>query len=237
MTEIESTRIAEQFDRAVRELEKILLNKPDDLHVVKRLVETLDWHLPNKGGLGAYTDCQQMLSARFQEDTWINDVLNPSKVAEHYKQWQALLDSMYVKPKIPIAQLFSGGLLTIHGMSAYCKLRLSLFKIEGVISRICHDCFKVQILPLDLMALIQVYFILRGLKLPRDNTRKCMIELREKIPNPYKGYIYCESEEEAHFCLEELQQTLRAMRVSNVHCGISHGCSEYGLKYPKFKYS
>jgi hypothetical protein len=35
MTEIESTRIAEQFDRAVRELEKILLNKPDDLHVVK----------------------------------------------------------------------------------------------------------------------------------------------------------------------------------------------------------
>ena len=64
-----------------------------------------------------------------------------------------------------------------------------------------------------------------------------MIEMREAVPFPYKGYIFCESEDEANFCLEEVQKSLQAWQVSNVRCGLSHGCSEYGLKYPKFKYS
>lgn len=228
---------ASQRDNAVMELENILLINPEDMHAAKRLVTILDWYLPSKRGLGIYTDCQRMLSTKFQENTWIDDVLIPGKTAEHYKQWQALLDSMCVVPAIPITQLYIGRHLTIHDVKAYCNLQISLFEMEGVISRICHDCYKVQILPLDLAALMQVYFVLRGMKLPRDNSRKCMIELREDIPYPYKCYIFCESEDEVKGCLEELQQTLRALQISNVHCRISHGCSEYGLEYPSFKYS
>lgn len=228
---------ASQLDEAVEQLEKLLRNKPNDMHALKKLVMILDFHLPSKRGLGAYSDCQHMFSTKFQEKSWIDDVLNSGNLSEHYKQWQAFLDSILVIPKLPVPQLFSGGLITIDGINAYCGLRLSMFKKEGVISRFCDDCFKVQILPVDLAALMQTYFVLRGLKLPRDNTRKCMLEFREDIPYPYKGYIYCESEDEAKFCLEKLQQALRDSRISNVYCGISHGCSEYGLKYPQFKYS
>ncbi len=64
-----------------------------------------------------------------------------------------------------------------------------------------------------------------------------MIELREDIPNPYKAYIFCESEDEVKKCLNKLKHILDATGISDVYCGISHGCSEYGLKYPKFKYS
>jgi hypothetical protein len=64
-----------------------------------------------------------------------------------------------------------------------------------------------------------------------------MIELREDIPYPYKAYIFCESEDEAKSCLEKLNHILQKTEISNVYCGISHGCSEYGLKYPNFKYS
>lgn len=238
MTQSESVTItASQRDKAVGELEKILRNKPGDLHAVQRLVTILDEYLPSKHGLGAYTDCQRTLSTRFQDNTWTGDASNPGKVAEHYKKWKAFLDSMCQIPEIPIMQLFSGRLFAIEGVETYCNLRTSLFKKEGVISRICHDCFKVQILPVDLTALMQIYFILRALKLPRNNTRKCMVDVREDVPYPYKGYIFCESEDEANSCLEEFQQTLRALQITNVYCGISHGCSEYGLKYPKFKYS
>jgi hypothetical protein len=158
-------------------------------------------------------------------------------MADHYKQWQGILDSMRITSKLPIAQLFTGRFNTIQGQKYYCGLYLSLFEKEGVISKTCHDCFKVQILPLNLIGLMQIFFVLRKLKLPRDNARKCMIEIREDVPYPYKGYIFCESEDEAKDCQEELQQALRALRMSDVYCGISHGCSEYGLKYPDFKYS
>ncbi len=64
-----------------------------------------------------------------------------------------------------------------------------------------------------------------------------MIEIREKVPNPYKGYIFCQSEEEAVICLNEMKSVIKKLEITNVICGISHGCSEYGLKYPEFKYS
>lgn len=197
----------------------------------------LDRYLPSESGFGAYTDCQRMLCTKFREDTWIEDVLNPYKAAEHYKNWKMFLDSKCLIPPIAIAQLFDGTSFTIHGADTHCDLRLSLFEKKNVISRFCDNCFKVQVLPPDLKAFMQIHFIFRRLELPRDNSRKCMIELREDIPHPYKAYIFCESEAEAKICLEKLKHILDTVEISNVHCAISHGCSEYGLKYPKFKYS
>lgn len=64
-----------------------------------------------------------------------------------------------------------------------------------------------------------------------------MIELREGIPHPYKAYIFCQSEDEADICLKKLTHLFESFGISNLHCGISHGCSEFGAKYPAFKYS
>ena len=64
-----------------------------------------------------------------------------------------------------------------------------------------------------------------------------MVEVREAVPYPYKGYVYCQSEDEAKYCLEAFEQAMRSSGVSNVISGISHGCSEYGLRYPEWKYS
>ncbi len=221
----------------IEELENRLIVAPDDRPAIKKLVTILNSHVPNKPGLGTYSDCQRKLSFQFQKENWINDILRRGEIAEHYKKWQGLLNSMGVNPQIPITQLFAGDNHKIGGEDTHCGLRLSLFDKEKVISRICHDCYKVQILPMNLMAMMQTYFVIRGLELPRDNARKCMVEIREDVPYPYKGYIFCESEDEAHYCLGKLRQSLKALDISNIYSGISHGCSEYGLRYPKFKYS
>ncbi len=223
-------------DAKIDELEKVLVNRPNNSKAARMLVSVMDYYLSSQE-LGAYTNCQRMISTQYRDNDWPNDLLNRDKVGEYYKHWESLLDSMNVQPKILISQIYSGSLHTIGGKEANCKFHLAMFEQEEAISRMCHDCYKIQILPQDLTTLVQTYFILRELKLPRDNARKCMIELREEIPNPYKGYIYCESEEEANFCLDVFQQALSASGVSNVYCGISHGCSEYSIKYPEFKYS
>lgn len=224
-------------DAEVKKLEQWLVDHPGDRSAARRLITILDYYIPSEQGIGAFTDCQRAIAAQYQKYSWTTDLLNHEKVAQYYKEWQTCLSSMNVRPQIPITQLFMGKFHYVHGEQALCNVRLSLFKKEGVISRICHDCYKVQILPQNLMALIQTYSIMRELKLPRDNPRKCMIELREDIQYPYKGYIFCESEEEVIFCLKEFRQALQKLGVSGVLCGISHGCSEYSLKYPGFKYS
>ncbi len=224
-------------DAEIRRLEQRLVDHPDDRNAVRNLVLILDYYTPSKQGIGAFTDCQRKIAAQYRRDGWSTDLLNHGKAAQHYQQWQDGLDSMSVRPQIVITQLFMGKFIAIHGVPGYCNFRLTLFKNEGAISRICHDCYKVQILAQDLATLIQVYFIIHGLKLPRDNARKCMVELRENIPNPYKAYIYCESEDEVKFCHKKFQQALQIFGVSGVQIGTSHGCSEYGLKYPEFKFS
>lgn len=229
--------IASQRRQAVANLEKKLSAEPEDPMSFGRLVAILDTFLPDGGEAGPYTECQRFLVSNFREETWLDDALNISKIPEYYKQWQGIVDSMCKVPSIAITQLFYGGIITINDEPAYCNKRLALFKEESVISRLCHECYKVQILTSDVAALMQVYFIFRKLELPRDNTRKCMVEIREDIPNPYKGYIYCQSEEEAFICLEKFQEALRAYQVSNVFCAVSHGCSEFGLEYPNFKFS
>lgn len=224
-------------DVVIKKLEQRVIDHPGDNGAAQKIIKILDYYIPSKQDIGAITNCQQEIAAQYQSISWATDLLNPEKMAQHYNEWQTHLNSMNVRPQICETQLFMGKFHYIHGEAALCNLRLSLFKEEGVISRICHDCYKVQILPQNLAAFIQIYCVMRELKLPRNNSRKCMIELREDVQYPYKGYIYCESEDEAKFCLKEFRQALQKFGVSGVLSGISHGCSEHSLKYPDFKYS
>lgn len=226
------------LDRVIEDLEKRLEVNPGDKLSAVQLLRVLDRYMPSEHIKGTYTNCQRKLAIQLKKSDWIDELLGSSKnTAEQFKQWQAVIDSAHANLPVPVVQLLTGRPHYINNIQSRCPERLSLFKQEGVISGFCHDCFKVQILPLNLTALMQTYFVIRALKLPRDNARKCMVELREAVSYPYKGYIFCESEDEAKFCRGEFQKSLQAHQISDVYCGISHGCSEYGLKYPEFKYS
>lgn len=228
---------ASQRDNVLSQLEQALAAKPNNLQLAKRLVELLEAHRPGVFVSGRYIDCQRALSGSFQEKGWVDELFEPETLAERYKGWQRLLDAKELTANLPMTQLFTGQLLTINGQGANCGARLEMFKTQHVISQLCHDCYKVQILPVDLVGLMQTYFVLRKLNLPRDNARKCMIELREPVTNPYKGYIYCETEDEVKDCLARFREMLKQLGLSNIYSGISHGCSEYGLEFPEFKYS
>jgi hypothetical protein len=226
-----------RLDEHVARLESNLRVNPSDKRSITALIQLLDSHLPSERGLGIYSDCQRLLSSQFRENTQLSYLLEPDELSKHYRQWVAFLESNGITIQVAQTQIFAGQVHSIGSETAYCPKYMELFKSEGVIPQICHECYKVQILPLDLTTLFQVYVILHGLELPRDNCRKCMVEVREEVPYPYKGYIYCQSEDEANNCLEAVERALRSSGISNVISGISHGCSEYGLRYPDWKYS
>jgi len=224
-------------DAYISKLEARLRAVPDDHEVIRHLVALLNTHTPDRPRPGTYGYSQEKLSRQFQDPEWAERVLRSGTESKQYRKWNAVLEETGIQSRIAITQLFAGAVHTIGGSATFCEFRMALFEKEAVIPRFCQDCFKVQAVPANLLAHVQTYLALRILKLPRDNTRKSMVEIRTDVAAPYKSYIFCESEAEAILCRDRLQQVLQQFGVTAVETRITHGCSEYGNKFPAFKYS
>ncbi|WP_170790249.1 hypothetical protein [Ruegeria lacuscaerulensis] len=220
----------------VRKLEDRVLINPKDGPAIRRLVTLLDLWENSENASGTFGATQ----ARINEDLgpdWRQDMLDRSQICESYHHWMSVLSSAGMATAVPIAQAFSGRVMTIKGQQTHCDTRIKFFKETKVISRLCHDCYKVQILPSNLDEMFQTYFLLLLLNLPNDNARKCMIELRDGIKYPYKGYIYCQSIEEAKDCMVAFESLKIRNGIKGIRTKISHGCSEFVQEYPDFKFN
>lgn len=114
-----------------------------------------------------------------------------------------------------------------------CERHMKIFNKFKFIPKFCFSCFKIQIEPNNVLELFKLFFIFDKLKIPGENVRKCMVELRPKVPGTYKGLIYCESMEEANKILTIIQPII----VKLVECKIriKRGCSEYVDIFPNYK--
>lgn len=198
---------------------------------------SLDCQVPWTSGSGAYSMCQIALSSQFKTTNVTDNHLDTDFLINSINKCREIISQFEINRQVPVTQIFEGLRLKIKEQPVYCGKFMDFFKETQVICGLCYDCYKVQIAPSNLIDLIRLSMILKIIDLDRDNSRKCMIELREEITNPYKGYIYCESESEAMNCLEVLRLNLKRFGLAHITSGISHGCSEYGLKYPEFKFS
>ena len=78
-----------------------------------------------------------------------------------------------------------------------CGRHFKVFNEFNVIPKYCFSCYKIQINLKTVVDLIKLFFIFDKIKLSKNNTRKCIIEIRDKIQGNYKGYIYCKELSEA----------------------------------------
>lgn len=217
-------------------LEKRVSLKPNDRQAIRQLVTMLEYSNLPKQHLGAYSKAQLEVTGGLKKG-WQAALVDTGRQTAAYSGWMKALDTQNIQLAVPIAQIYVGQTITINGEHGNCGQRLNFFEETKVICGLCHECYKVQILPENLEGMFQVYFLLLNLQLPRDNARKSMIELREAVKFPYKAYIYCESIAEAKECLAIFRAAQAEFEITGVHSKISHGCSEYSMEYPAFKYS
>jgi len=116
-----------------------------------------------------------------------------------------------------------------------CNRHFKVFNEFKIIPKFCFSCFKVQINVNNVENLIKLYFLFDQLKLKKNNTRKCMVEIREKIKGNYKGYIYCNEIKEAEIIMENIKNKLIDQKIIDFKISIKHGCSEFYKTYPKFE--
>jgi len=76
--------------------------------------------------------------------------------------------------------------------------------------------------------------VFEKLKLPKDNTRKCIVETREQVSGAYKGFIYCRGIEEGEEILKIVKKVLSEEISKIIPVTLKRGCSEYPLVYPEY---
>ena len=116
-----------------------------------------------------------------------------------------------------------------------CDRHFIVFNKFQAIPKFCFSCFKVTIELQNVIDLIKLYLIFENISLTRNNIRKCMIESRADVKGNYKGFIYCNSLEEAKTIQKQLKTLIEKNISSNFVPEIKRGCSEFGMKYPKYK--
>ncbi|MGJ8532867.1 MAG: hypothetical protein ACSHYC_11860 [Alphaproteobacteria bacterium] len=226
-----------ELDDVVASREKLLADRPNDIGLTGNLLLMLDCQVPRTSGTGPYSRCQSALSSQIQITKVNDNHLDADFLIASINECREIISRFEINRKIAAQQIFEGTRQIINEQPVYCRKYLDFFKNTQAICGICYDCYKIQIAPSNVVDLMRLSMILKIIELDRDNARKCMIEMREGIEKPYKGYIYCESESEAIDCLKVLRTNLKQFGLAHIPCGISHGCSEYGLKYPEFKFS
>ncbi len=116
-----------------------------------------------------------------------------------------------------------------------CKRHFKVFNKFNIIPKYCFSCYKIQINLSNIIDLIKLYFIFDNLNLKNNNTRKCIVEIRDQIKGNYKGYIYCDGLLDAQKTLKIIQAKILNQSFEEYKISIKHGCSEYYRPYPKFE--
>ena len=116
-----------------------------------------------------------------------------------------------------------------------CKRHFEVFNTFNVIPENCFGCYKISILPRNILEMIKLYLLFDKLNQLIPLTRKCMVELRPGINDPYKAYIYCVGIDEAEKTLQQLNQVLDTTISHSIPRSIKRGCSEFSQSYPDFK--
>ena len=113
-----------------------------------------------------------------------------------------------------------------------CERHKRIFFKFNTVPKFCFSCIKIVIYldnPFDLIKLVLFFDQFKNLNL---FNRKCMIDKKQ---GNFKGYIYLNSVESAEELSKEIIPIIEVLIGKKFKQKIKRGCSEYAVKYPKFK--
>ena len=151
---------------------------------------------------------------------------NITKILEHA---DSILKSHDQRINYPETQAYRRDLTRLN-----CSRHERIFNVRNVIPKFCFGCFKVQVEPRTVVELIKLFLLFDWIVLKANNTRKCMVELREGVSGFYKGLIYCSSLEEAESIHSSISTYVSELIDPNVPRSIKRGCSEFSQAYPEY---
>ena len=157
-------------------------------------------------------------------------IISDTRIVKLISKSFNLIKSYNFKLETKLSQIYRRNTVDLN-----CKRHMSIFDEYNIIPKFCFGCYKVQIEPSNIIELIKLMIVFDQLKLKENNTRKCMVELRPKIPGFYKGLIYCSSLKQANEIADITDTIIKENISAKLSSKVKRGCSEYPITFPDYK--
>lgn len=223
-----TSKLLGNYEDSVNISLKALEFTPENNKIKNNLIDILNYFDPKKNKSPILEMNSQIKDLNFEsynskliEDKQINKILNSS---------EKILKKNNFTINYPHTQIFKKNSKNLN-----CERHLSLFAKHKIIPKFCFSCYKVQISINDVLSLLKLYFYFNKLTLNKNNIKKCVIELRNKVVGNYKGYIFCSSIIEAENIKQIISEDLHGQSINLQKIEIKHGCTEYYDEFEIYK--
>jgi tetratricopeptide (TPR) repeat protein len=218
-----------QYSEAVINYNYALKFNPENLNAQNNLIHLLNYFNPKNSDDNSIVKANFLIK-KIKTDISIFKHISDLSLFEYLTKCNQIL-----KKNIKNLSFFDSQIHRRNGYDLNCNRHHKAFNKFNIIPKYCFSCFKIQIELTTVSNLIRLFFIFDQLRLPKDNIRKCFIELRPGIPGTYKGLIYCSSIEEAESVFEIVKPYMQKLMLDNFDIKIKRGCTEFDLAFPGYK--
>ena len=218
-----------ELEDSIKNYENALKHDPNYVSAKNNIIQVLTFYSPKNASKNIFTKSNaelQQIEIPYKESNEISD----EDVIFFYKKCKEIVDRNFKDFDFHLSQIWRSNTINLG-----CNRHFEIFDKFKVIPEYCFGCFKVQIELKSIIDLIKLYFVFDKLNLRKNNSRKCMIELRENATGTYKGLIYCSGIDEANLIYEQLSRILDEKIKREIKVGVKRGCTEYGIEYPEYK--
>ena len=218
-----------EWDSAIKNYTKAIEIKPDYNEAYNNLIKILTFYDPIKKVDSTCVNVNKILQLKkfnFNSKKMISDI----EIINFYKDSNEIIKKNLNNIDYNLSQIYRRNTIDLK-----CKRHFEVFNNYNIIPKYCFGCYKVQIEPRNVMELFKLFFIFDTLNLAKNNTRKCLIEMRKDIKGTYKGLIYCFSLDEANEIKKKISLLIIDQINKSIPILIKRGCSEFAISYPDYK--
>ena len=207
---------------------KALSFDPNHEQAKVKMIRTLESHTPGRNinlpTAIANREIRQIIIKRSSENQ-----ITDNSVVNTLEQADSILNRYAININYPETQTYRRNQKRLN-----CHRHENVFHEHNIIPKFCFGCFKVQIEPRTVAELIKLFLLFDWLELDANNSRKCMVELRDNVSGFYKGLIYCSSLAEAETIKNTVTVLVQQSIGKDIPCNVKRGCSEFALSYPEY---
>jgi tetratricopeptide (TPR) repeat protein len=217
-----------KLEEAIQILQTALNNDTENTKITSSLIDLLNFHMPTMGTRGTHVKAQNILQRVIHGNMGMSSITD-GDVSQLYQHCHNILNSHGLDTISYTYQMYRGEIFPQN-----CEKHLKIFNTFNIIPKRCFDCYKVVIKPRTVVELFKLMVVFCNIKLPYDNTRKCMVEVRPDISGTYTGLIYCQSHDQGNKILKIVKKIVSDRISKNIQLSIKRGCSEYPIAYPEY---
>ena len=217
-----------EYPIAIKNYTQALRCNPEHLNAQNNLIRILNFYKADQHEDNSIIKANNKIQEVRSKILTLNEI-NNSNVSRYIKECNEIIKTNLNKTIFLETQIHKR-----NGENLNCDRHKKVFNKHNIIPKYCFSCFKVQIELKEVSELIKLFFIFNHLKLPKDNIRKCFIELRENVNGNYKALIYCSSVDEAKI-VSELTNVYLNKFLKNFKLNIKRGCTEFDFSFPGYK--